>query len=69
MANLNLFTQSATFRRMKPEFLCKWLEPTREYLAGRGFALPAGGESGPIEYERLAAIFMEPDAAMPRDRH
>lgn len=36
MANLNLFTQAATFRRMKIEFLCKWLEPAREYVAGRG---------------------------------
>lgn len=67
MANLNLFTQAATFRRMKPEFLCKWLEPMREYLAGRGLVLPTAGASGPIDYERLAAIFMDPDAAMPRD--
>lgn len=67
MANLSLFTQPATFRRMKREFFCKWLDPSREYLAGRGFKIPATGSSEPIDYERLAAIFMEPDAAMPRD--
>jgi hypothetical protein len=50
MANLNLFTQPATFRRMKPEFLCRWLQPAREYLAGRGFTLPADGATGPIDY-------------------
>lgn len=52
---------------MKPEFLCKWLEPAREYLAGRGLVLPANGASGPLDHERLAGIFMEPDATMPRD--
>jgi hypothetical protein len=66
MANVNLFTQPGTFRRMKPEFLCKWLEPARDYLAGRGFVLPAEG-SGQIDFDRLAGIFMEPDAAMPRE--
>lgn len=66
MANLNLFTHPATFRRMKPEFLCRWLEPAREYLAARQFSLPPPGSSDPIDYERLAAIFMEPDAEMPR---
>src|SRR5262245_38102237 len=67
MANVNLFTQAATFRRMKPEFLCKWLEPARDYLSGRGLILPSPGASGPVDLERLAGIFMEPDAAMPRD--
>lgn len=67
MANLNLFTHPATFHRMKPLFLNRWLTPYREYLAQRGFTLPAPGVEGPIDYERLAAVFMEPDAAMPRD--
>src|SRR6478609_7245038 len=67
MANLNLFTHPATFRRMKPLFLNRWLTPYREYLAQRGFILPAPDVEGPIDYERLAAVFMEPDAAMPRD--
>ena len=67
MANLNLFTHAATFRRMKPEYFCRWLEPHRDYLAGRNFVLPPVGESSPIDFERLAAVFMEPDAAMPRE--
>jgi hypothetical protein len=67
MATFSLFTQAATFRRMKPEFLCRWLEPAREYLAGRGLVLPPAGSDGPIDYERLAGVFMEPDGAMPRE--
>jgi len=67
MPNLNLFTQAATFRRMKPEFLCRWLEPSRAYLARRGFTLPPAGSDGPIDFDRLAGIFMEPDGDMPRE--
>ncbi len=67
MANLNLFTHPATFRRMKPEYLITWLTPAREYLAGRGFVLPSSAADGKIDYERLAGIFMEPDADMPRE--
>jgi hypothetical protein len=67
MANLNLFTHPATFRRMNRVFLCRWLEPSRGYLAGRGFVLPAAGAEDPVDYERLAAIFMEPDNDMPRE--
>jgi hypothetical protein len=51
---------------MKPEFLIAWLAPAREYLAQRGLTLPTDGADGPVDYERLAAVFMEPDAAMPR---
>jgi hypothetical protein len=51
---------------MKPEFLIAWLAPAREYLAQRGLTLPTDGATGPVDYERLAAVFMEPDAAMPR---
>jgi hypothetical protein len=67
MANLSLFTHPGTFRRMKPEYLCKWLEPARQYLDARGFRLPSGGATGPIDYERLAGVFTEPDAKMPRE--
>lgn len=67
MANLNLFTHAGTFRRVRPEFLCKWLEPARGYLAGRGFTFPEVGSDGAIDYDRLAGIFMEPDAGMPRE--
>ena len=67
MATFSLFTQAATFRRMKPLFLCRWLEPAREYLAERGFTLPPPGSDGPIDYERLAGVFMEPDGDMPRE--
>ncbi len=48
MANLSLFTHPGTFRRMKPEYLCKWLEPARDYLAGRGFRLPPTEEQADL---------------------
>ena len=67
MTNTNSFTQPAAFRRMNPELLCRWLEPARGYLAGRGFTLPPAGSAGPIDYEGLAGIFMEPDGEMPRE--
>ncbi|HNQ90533.1 MAG TPA: hypothetical protein PKM73_18115 [Verrucomicrobiota bacterium] len=67
MANVSLFTHPGTFKRMNPENLRKWLEPARGYLAGRGLALPLDGASSPIDYDRLAWIFMEPDGEMPRD--
>jgi hypothetical protein len=66
MANLSLFTHAATFRRIRPEFLYQWLEPAREYLAGRDFSFPPPGSRCPVDYERLAGIFMEPDTAMPQ---
>ena len=66
MNNLNLFTHPGTFRRIQLQYLHAWLWPWREYLAGRGFAPPDAAADWAVDYERLAAIFMEPDAAMPR---
>jgi hypothetical protein len=66
MANLNSFTHPGTFRRIRPQDLISWLAPWRDYLARRGFTLPADpGE--PIDYDALAAVFMEPDTEMPRE--
>ena len=67
MANLSLFTRAETFRRMKPEYLRRWLEPSRAFLLKRGVTLPENGAAASIEYDRLAGIFLEPDAEMPRD--
>ena len=66
MGNFNLFTHPETFRRMNPKFLSQWLVPHGEYLGTRGLTVPAAGADGSIDYERLVAIFMEPDRAMPR---
>jgi hypothetical protein len=66
MANLNLFTHPGTFRRINLKFIHDWLAPHRDYLGQRGFALPEATAHGPLDYERLAAVFMEPDTAMPR---
>jgi hypothetical protein len=66
MPNLNSFTHAGTFRRIRPEFLVSWLSPWREYLATRDLTVPESGAT-PIDFERLAGIFMDPDASMPRD--
>jgi len=66
MNNLNLFTHPATFRRIQTEHLHAWLWPWREYLAERGFSIPATAANWAVDYDRLASIFMEPDAGMPR---
>ena len=66
MANLNLFTHPGTFRRINLKFIHEWLAPHRDYLGQRGFTLASAVTEGPVDYERLAAVFMEPDAAMPR---
>jgi hypothetical protein len=52
---------------MKPQYLRIWLEPAREYLAGRSLILPMQDAEESIDYERLAGIFMEPDNEMPKD--
>lgn len=66
MANINLFTHPATFRRIQPQYLIAWLSPWRDYLAARGLTLPMTTDGPPVDFERLAGIFMEPDATMPR---
>jgi hypothetical protein len=66
MPNLNSFTHAGTFRRIRPEFLVSWLSPWREYLATRDLTVPGSGAT-PIDFERLAGVFMDPDTSMPRD--
>jgi hypothetical protein len=67
MPNLNprRFTDPSTLRKIKPECLLDWLTPASEYFARHGVDLPPPGSPSPINYERLAKAFMEPEADMP----
>ena len=66
MPKKDIFTHPETFHGLNPKLLIEWLAPHREYLGRKGFTLAEGEFVGPIDYERLVAIFMEPDEAMPK---
>ncbi len=66
MSNINLFTHPETFRRIQLKGLCAWLGQWRDYLARRGFTVPDPAADSAVDYEGLAAVFMEPDGEMPR---
>jgi hypothetical protein len=59
------YTNPETFRRLRRDLLLEWLRPASAYLERRGLELPSPGSDAPVDYERLAAIFMEPTADMP----
>jgi hypothetical protein len=60
------FTNPEFLRSIAPENLMAFLSPFREYLAGRGLALPAQGGRD-VDYQALIAILINPDAAMPKE--
>ncbi len=76
MPNLNTrrFTDTDILGKIRIESLITWLMPAKDYLAARGVALPVTGQSAPpsasdgnsgVDLEKLAAVFVEPDEAMP----
>lgn len=66
MPNLNprRFAQADTLKRIKRMCLLKWLQPYATHLTTRGIELPAT-ESTDVDYEKLAAVFIDPDEDMP----
>jgi hypothetical protein len=63
---LNRFSDHDTLRRIGDGFVIELLSPYSGFFAGHRLALPATAEAGPIDYEKLASIFMTPDTDMPR---
>jgi hypothetical protein len=63
---LNRFSDHDTLRRIGDGFVIELLSPYGGFFTGRGLALPATAEAGPIDYEKLASILMTPDTDMPR---
>lgn len=61
---LRRFASTHILRAIRPNRLQAFLHPYREYLSGRGLALP----SGPLElsdFEALVRLFMSPDVDTP----
>jgi len=59
------FTDADTWSRIRRESLIQWLSPAREYFAQQGIDLPAADSDGAIDYEKLAAVFVNADDGMP----
>jgi hypothetical protein len=69
MATLNpgKFAHPEILGRMRRDLLLGWLEPARDYLRGRGLALPRVGDAQPVLCEALARVLLEPTPEMPPD--
>lgn len=68
MPNLNprRFSDPDTLRKIKRECLIEWLVPATEYFERRGVVLPSIESGEAVDYDRLADVFMEPEADMPQ---
>lgn len=64
--SLRKFTNPDLLKTITPGRLVAFLNPWREYLAGRGLAFPTNGV-GDIDCDALAHILMDPDASVPKD--
>jgi hypothetical protein len=64
--NLRKFTNPGLLKTIAPGRLVAFLNPWREYLAGRGLDFPTNG-SGEIDCDALAHILIDPDASVPKD--
>ncbi|HOM56499.1 MAG TPA: hypothetical protein PLG27_01970, partial [Candidatus Latescibacteria bacterium] len=63
--SLRRFTKPETLRLLSREHLLALLSPYRDYFASRGLAIPASQENIPLDCDRLVAVFLSPDMAMP----
>lgn len=59
------FTNPDTLLRIRRESLLEWLAPASAYLAGRGISIPAPTSTEPVDYDKLAGVFVEADEGMP----
>lgn len=68
MPNLNArrFSDPETLSRIRPDSLLAWLRPVRDYFERRGVALPAELNGAALDYQRLAAVFVDPTPDMPK---
>lgn len=65
--SLRRFTKPETLRLISRDHLLALLSPYRDYFASRGLTVPGCGENAPLDCDRLVAIFLSPDMAMPMD--
>lgn len=69
MANFTLrrFSCPDTLKAIAAKRLLTFLKPHRRFLLSRGVTLPQSATDGDLDYEKLAAVFLTPDAQTPRD--
>jgi len=67
MPNLNTkpLTNPDALVRIRRESLLAWLAPAADYFAQRGAPIPAPTSTEPIDYDKLAHVFVEADESMP----
>lgn len=64
---LRRFSSPHILQAIDPPRLLRFLDPFRDYLAGRGVALPPAGTTGPIDHDRLVEVFLAPEAGPPKE--
>jgi hypothetical protein len=64
---LHHVSSAHVLRAIDPDRLLAFLQPHREFFAGRGYELPAAGTGVEIEYQRMIDIFMSPSESTPRE--
>src|SRR4051794_9571566 len=64
--HLRKFTDPDVLKTIAPARLSTFLNPWREYLAGRGLHFPSNG-SGGIDCDALAHILITPEVSVPKD--
>ncbi len=64
---LRHFSSPSVLRAIAPERLLAFLNPYRDFFAGRGYDLPAADAEEEIEYQRLINVFMSPSEVTPRE--
>ena len=61
---LRRFSRPDMLRAISPEHLIRFLSPHSEFLTGCGISCSAGE---PIDYEKLAGVFMDPESGSPAE--
>ena len=65
--SLRRFSNSDALKHISDANLIKLLSPYKDFLKKRSFQLPATADSGEIDHETLANIFMTPDTDTPEE--
>jgi hypothetical protein len=64
---LRRFSNPEVLRAIAPRRLIAFLQPHRTFFEARGLVFPRAPGVGPIDYEALVDLFMDPEAGLPKD--
>ncbi len=64
---LRRFSNPEVLRAIAPRRLIAFLQPHRTFFEARGLVFPRAPSAGPIDYEALVGLFMDPGAGLPKD--